>query len=326
MDLPVSITIQGKPIFDWRASMRIQTIAALTDFSTQAEQALDRAALLAAQHQAVLWLVYAADAQDPRFVSPQARLEQRARQLARRHAIDVVAREFDGWEGVAERAMAVAGGADLLVLDRRMERQWNTPWRGAALTHCLRYSPCPVLVVQQPSAVDEAEKSAYSRMLVAVDGTERAREVLRFAADLQNSTAVDLFQSRDPGVSGVQEEQEFELLEQLRDELQQETAEQRRLRIKDADDARRNRVDSQNGTRDVTRQIMVQQQRSGADLIVIGATRNHWMDRWVLGTRATRLSTMVSCDMLVCGQLPQERERPEPIEVGGRKGWLQFRF
>ncbi|QIL83458.1 universal stress protein [Diaphorobacter sp. HDW4A] len=310
--------------------MRIQTIAALTDFSTQAEQALDRAALLAAEHQAVLWLVYAADEQDPRFVSPQARLEQRARQLARRHGIDVIAREFDGYHGIAERAMAVASGADLLVLDRRDERQWNKPWRGAALAHCLRHSPCPVLIVQQaPTHIEElasAASGAYSRMLVAVDGTQRARDVLHFAAGLQRSTAVDLFQPRDAGTSGVEEEQEFEVLEQLRDELKRETAEQRRLRIKDADDARRNRVDSQNGTRDVTRQIMVQQQRSGADLIVIGATRNHWIDNWALSTRATRLSTMVSCDMLVCGQLPQERERPRPIELGGRKGWLQLRF
>ena len=310
--------------------MRIQTIAALTDFSTQAEQALDRAALIAAQHQAVLWLVYAADEQDPRFVSPQARLEQRARQLARRHSIDVVAREFDGYNSVAERAMAVASGADLLVLDRRMERLWNKPWRGAVLAHCLRHSPCPVLVVQQQApTTEDVAQSAYARMLVAVDSTERAREVLHFAADLQRSTAVDLFQSRDPGVSGVEEEQEFEVLEQFRDELKRETletAEQRRLRIKDADDARRNRVDSQNGTRDVTRQIMVQQQRSGADLIVVGATRNHWSDRWSLSTRATRLAMMVSCDVLVCGQLPQERERPRPIEVGSRKGWLQFRF
>ncbi|MBF5003000.1 universal stress protein [Diaphorobacter caeni] len=313
--------------------MRIQTIAALTDFSTQAEQALDRAALLAAEHQAVLWLVYAADEQDPRFVSPQARLEQRARQLARRHGIDVVAREFDGYQGLAERAMAVASGADLLVLDRRDDRQWSKPWRGAALAHCLRHSPCPVLIVQQaPGPLEDAAgatssaSSAYARMLVAVDGTQRARDVLHFAAGLQRSTAVDLFQARDAGISGVKEEQEFEVLERMRDELKRETAEQRRLRIKDADDARRNRVDSQNGTRDVTRQIMVQQQRSGADLIVVGATRNHWIDNWALGTRATRLSTMVSCDVLVCGQLPQERERPRPIELSGRKGWLQFRF
>ncbi|QNP47813.1 universal stress protein [Diaphorobacter aerolatus] len=309
--------------------MHIQNIAALTDFSTQAEQALDRAALLAAQHEAILWLVYATDEQDPRFANPQARLEQRARQLARRHSIDVVARDFDGYKGVAERAMAAAAGADLLVLDRRVERLWNKPWRGAALAHCLRYSPCPVLVVQQACASDEDDATvgeSYARMLVAVTGSPRSREVLHFAAGLQQDTAVDLFQSRDPGISAPQEESEFEVLEQLRDELKRETAEARRLRIKDADDARRNRVDSQNGTRDVTRQIMVQQQRSGADLIVIGAPRKHWADRWALSARGARLASLVTCDVLVCGQLPQERDRPLPIGLGSRKGWLQFRF
>ena len=308
--------------------MRIQTIAALTDFSAQAEQALDRAALLAAEHRAVLWLAYAADEQNPQFVSPHARLEQRARQLARRHEIDVVARELAEFDGVAERALAVAADADLLVVDRRLERQWHKPWRGSALTHCLRNSPCPVLVVQQAPVSEQVESASYARMLVAVDGTDRAREVLHFAADLQGSTAVDLFQSRDPGLSGSAEEQEFGVLEQFREELERDTAEAleaRHLRIKDADDARRNRVDSHNGTRDVTRQIMVQQQRSGADLIVIGAPRKHWLDRVALSTRAVRLVDLVACDVLVCARLPEERERPRAIPVGGSKGWLQLR-
>ena len=41
--------------------MPIHTILALTDFSIQAEQALDRAALLAVTHQARLRIVYASD-------------------------------------------------------------------------------------------------------------------------------------------------------------------------------------------------------------------------------------------------------------------------
>ena len=65
--------------------MRLQTIVALTDFSTAAEHALDRAALLAAEHKARLHLLFGAEQPDPKFVDPQARLAQRARQLARRH-------------------------------------------------------------------------------------------------------------------------------------------------------------------------------------------------------------------------------------------------
>ena len=128
--------------------MRIQNIAALTDFSTQAEQALDRAALLAREHQASLCLVYATDELDPRFENPQARLEQRARQLARRHEIHAYTREYDDVSGVAERALAAASGADLLVIDKRLERDWSRPWRGSTLSRCLRQSPCPVLVLR----------------------------------------------------------------------------------------------------------------------------------------------------------------------------------
>ncbi|MDR2335800.1 MAG: universal stress protein [Burkholderiaceae bacterium] len=296
--------------------MRIQTIAALTDFSTQAEQALDRAALLAAQHQAHLVLVYAAEELNPRFVNPQARLEQRARQLARRHEITVNTRDFDEISDVADRALAAAAVADLLVMDRRMERAWSRPWRGSTLAHCLRMSPCPVLVVQQPVLDVEDLSAHYARMVVAVDGTGRSREVLQYAANLQTVAAVDLFQAE----GGVQQE-----LEQYRDELQEE-ADDRRLRIKDAFDARRNRVDSHTGARDVTRQLMVQQQRSGADLIVIGTPRHHWMDRWALSARGARLAGLVSCDVLVCGQLPQDRKDLEMPDLRGDSRLPQFKF
>ena len=71
--------------------MRLQTILALTDFSAQAEHGLERAAMLAATHNARLRILYGAETPNPKFVDSFARLEQRARQLARRHGVQVVA-------------------------------------------------------------------------------------------------------------------------------------------------------------------------------------------------------------------------------------------
>ncbi|MPM34160.1 hypothetical protein SDC9_80742 [bioreactor metagenome] len=310
--------------------MRIQTIAALTDFSTGAEQALDRAGLLARRHRAHLCLVYGADATDPRFVNPQARLEQRARQLARQHEIKVTTREFDDSDSVAERVLAAAASADLLVIDKRMERDWARPWRGALLGRCLRQSPCPVLVVQQPvsgAQAEDGEADDYARMLVAVDGQPMSRQMVHYAGLLQGDAAVELFHT-DEGGAVNDAQVDLRTLQEYRDELQRGGGAERALSMADMDDARRNRVDSHLGTRDVARQLMVQQQHSGADLIVIGARRNHWLDRWALAARATRLATNASCDVLVCGQLPQEREdHINPVmRFDKQKGWPQFRF
>ena len=144
--------------------MKIHTIAALTDFSTEAEHALDRAALLGAKHQAQLILVYGAESPDPRFANPQARLEQRARQIARRHSITVTTREYEG--SVAERALQAAASADLLVVDRRMEREWTRFWQGPTLAHCLRNSSrtrgCTIA-----SSVVRASPSANTRRRMA---------------------------------------------------------------------------------------------------------------------------------------------------------------
>lgn len=50
--------------------MNIQSIFAITDFSTRAEQGLERAALLAHAHQATLSVMYATETPNPKFSDP----------------------------------------------------------------------------------------------------------------------------------------------------------------------------------------------------------------------------------------------------------------
>ena len=121
--------------------MRIQNILALTDFSTPAEHGLDRAATLAATHGARLRVLYVCETPPLQLADPAARLEQRARQLARRHGVPVTA--VIGTGRPLDDCLAEAERADLLVAHGRMHRPWPVPpWR-TLLYPLLRRCPCP---------------------------------------------------------------------------------------------------------------------------------------------------------------------------------------
>ncbi|HNM40618.1 MAG TPA: universal stress protein, partial [Giesbergeria sp.] len=156
--------------------MRIQNILALTDFSTPAEHGLDRAATLAATHGARLRVLYVCETPPLQLADPAARLEQRARQLARRHGVPVTA--VIGTGRPLDDCLAEAERADLLVAHGRMHRPWPVPpWR-TLLYPLLRRCPCPVLVACRPP------QGPYARVLVAVDFSAASRPLVRYAGDV----------------------------------------------------------------------------------------------------------------------------------------------
>jgi hypothetical protein len=69
--------------------MHIKSILALTDFSVSAEHAIERAAMIAKQHHAVLKLMYFNETENYHHDDPLARLGQRAHQLSGRHDFSV---------------------------------------------------------------------------------------------------------------------------------------------------------------------------------------------------------------------------------------------
>ena len=176
--------------------MPIHSILALTDFSTPAEHALDRAALLAARHRARLRILYADEVPSLKFSDPFARLQQRARQLARRHGIAAEALAHSG--DMLHAIVQHAARADLLVLDPRQHRAKPTFWRGTTLDQLMRRCPCPVLVVKQ------APSGPYGHMLVAVDFTPESSKLVRYASGFEGDSALELFHAfnsfNEPGV------------------------------------------------------------------------------------------------------------------------------
>ena len=287
--------------------MHLQTIAAFTDFSAAAEQALDRAALVAAHHGAGLRLRYCTDTPDPRFADPHARLEQRARQLARRHEVPVTA-VAQGTGDVVRDALAASADADLLVLDRRAECGLWPLLRERALARILRGSRCPVLVVQR------VPQGAYRRMLIAVDFSGASASLLRYAGGLQDDALLEIYHAVD-----LRDEAKLRSAEASAQALRAyraqmlEQARRRMLPLASAYDARRNRVATAIGRGDPARELAVQGEASGADLIAVGYTRRPWLAEWLLGSVAGRLLGRVDCDVLVFPTgfaLPQGRAVP----------------
>ena len=281
--------------------MHLQTIVALTDFSAAAEQGLDRAALLASSHHARLRILYGAETIDPRFVDPQARLEQRARQLARRHDIVVTAVESSG-DGVGD-LLAEAGRADLLVVYGRMRLSWRKLWRGSGLSRILRSSPCPVLVVQS------APRGAYERVLVAANFSKVSGALLRYAGGLEADAWLEVYHAIDSRDEAKlrSAEASMKAVQRYRTEAPQH-ARHRMLQLTDAFDTRRNRVATVIGAGDPARQLAVQQESSGADLVAVGHTRRPAWVEFLVGGVAQRLVGGIGCDLLV---FPRDYALPE---------------
>jgi nucleotide-binding universal stress UspA family protein len=273
--------------------MHLQTIVALTDFSASAEQALDRAALVAAHHGARLRLVFATEVADPKFTDPHARLAQRARQLARRHGISVHAAPAASGQVVRD-TLAAAAGADLLVTDRRGGLGVRSLRQGRVLARILRGSPCPVLVVQREP------QGAYRHLLVAVDFTPECLSLVRYAGGLQTDAQLELYHAIDRRDEAKlrSAEASMQAIEAFRAQRLQ-NAQRQMLPLANAYDARRNRVATVIGDGDPVRELAVHHEAVGADVVAVGYTpRFAWVEWW-LGSVAQRLMGWAGCDVLV---------------------------
>lgn len=270
--------------------MRLQTIVALTDFSTAAEHALDRAALLAAKHKARLHIVFGAEEPDPKFADPQDRLDQRARQLAQRHDLRVKAMTYRG-DGVVQETLRAAAGADLLVLDNRASPGLGGLWLGGTLAQILRRSPCPVLVVQQPA------REAYAHVLVAVDFSAASSALACYSAALDGAAAVELLHTVD-----MRAQASVQAVRDYREEVRRHSQDWL-LRLSQACGTQRNRVLMTVGTGGgLLQEAAAHQQRTGADLVALAHRRRGWLLDVLLGSMARRLLGSLACDVLVYPQ------------------------
>lgn len=272
--------------------MTFDSILALTDFTATSEHALDRAALLASEHHVPLRLLHFEDEPHGFFADPIARLSQRARQLARRHGIR--AQALEQHPVTHEDVMRQCSRTGLLVVGPLWRREWKTFYRGTTLDQLVHGSPCPVLVVKQPA------ERLYGQVLVAVDLSARSHELVACARRFSHPTALQLFHAID-------------------------TIEESRLRSADVsfDAIRANRLGSRRQARDrlmglaravgvpghaveidvsngdPAYQTALQQQATGADLVVVGRRPASALARFLTGSVAQRLAKWAESDVLV---------------------------
>ncbi len=289
--------------------MTFDSILALTDFTTQSEHALDRAALLAGQHNASLRLMHFAEEPHRFFSDPIARLSQRARQLTRRHGIRAHALERNPVS--LEDVVREGRNASLLVMGPLLQRRWKTFYRGTTLDQFVHESLCPVLVVKQ------AAERNYGQVLVAVDLSPRSRDLISYARQFASPSALQLFHAID-------------------------TIEESRLRSADVsfDAIRANRLGSRQqakerliqltrtlglspsamafdvGNGDPAYQTALQQQATSAELVVVGKRRISTLTRFFTGSVAQRLAKWAESDVLV---VPFDG-MPEPVPVMASQG------
>lgn len=281
--------------------MSIKSILAVTDFSTAAEHGLERAALIAARHQAKLRIIYGAEEPNLGLSDPFARLQQRGRQIARRHAITVAAVAHTGGN-MLDDVLKHADCANLLVLDHRRHRRLQTFWRGTTLDQLMRCCPCPALIVKQVPC------ARYRRMLVAVDFTEASENLVRYASCFESESELELFHSleafNNAGLcsnTGTVEGMSAYRKAALKD------TQGRSIRFSNSLDTRRNRVTSLAGGGEPARDIAVHQDFVRSDLVIVGKNRNSTVVDFLFGNVARRLINHVDSDVLI---VPHDYQAP----------------
>lgn len=168
--------------------MNFDSIVAASDFTAQSAHVLERAALLARQHQVPLRLIHLVARANTFFADPIARMGLRSRQLARRHDITVHVIDQSASLGAVLTEACVSS---LLVMGALPQRSWKRFHRGSTLDHAVHGSACPLLVVKLASV------KPYERVLVAIDLSPNSKSLIDFASRFSANSALKLFHAID---------------------------------------------------------------------------------------------------------------------------------
>lgn len=276
--------------------MHFDSLLAVSDFTAHSEHALERAALLARQHQIALRLIHLAEGPNTFLFDPIARLGQRARQLGRRYEISVHALDASA---SLDEVLAEACASTLLVMGPLLQRSWKRFHRGTTLDQAVHGSVCPLLVVKQ------APVRPYERVLVAVDLSPRSKPLIDFARRFSTPAVLKLFHAidtiEDSKLRSVNVSPEtiqanrFGSRQQARDRLVQligaldvtPPAPQGHLLA----------VDVGNG--DPAYSTALHQQATQAELVVVGKRRVSSLAQFLTGSVAQRLTKWADSDVLV---------------------------
>lgn len=272
--------------------MTPHSILAVTDFSPRGNNALARAALLSAEHSSTLELVCLAYSGEAPPADAATRLAHHATQLSQRHGIRARAVSRRGF--TVEDLLPEVRRADLVVWGTASVKGLRSFFMGQPVEELLRTAKRPVLVVRR-----EAEHD-YRSLLVAVDFTEASRGLVDLGFALSKSAQVELFHAVSTANEGKLRYAEVSdrAIKAYRSECRR-YAQDRMFWLTDSYDSRRNRVMSAVGHGDAARQTVVQQQNSGAELIVVGRHPSSRLRDLFFASTASRILGYSNTDVLV---------------------------
>ncbi|MGK6308289.1 universal stress protein [Variovorax sp. DT-64] len=265
-----------------RSAMTPHSILAVTDFSRQGDYALARAGHLCAEHRAALKLLCVAYPGEPPPPDAACRLAHHALQLQQRHGIRV--RALNQIAFSPDDVLASARSADLLVWGTARVRGVRAFLTGQPVEAVLRQCRRPVLVVRRPA------HAPYRSLVVAVDFSDASRRLVDLGFALNQHADVELFHAISTANEGKLRYAEVseQAIKVYRDQCRR-YAQDRMFWLTDSYDARRNRVLSAIGHGDPARQVLVQQQRSGAELVVVGKHPASALSDFIFGSVAQRV-------------------------------------
>ena len=274
--------------------MDIHSILALTDLTPQGNRAVLRAAMLAAQHRALLKIMHApADF----TAGTSADAEHEVRRLAAEvHArFGILVKSVAGTRGHMQAIAEEARWVDMLVVgERRAKRSARSFFCGQPIERLQRAVPCPILLARLEVF------HRYRRILVAVDFTADSRKLVKLAWALDSDAQVELFHALNTTFEGKLRYADVSerVIKVYRHESMRD-AHERMFWLSDSSTARRNRVVAAIGRGDVARQAVIQQQHSNAELLVVGKRRSSAFSDFFLGSVAQRVLWWSRGDVLL---------------------------
>ncbi|PSL81351.1 universal stress protein UspA [Variovorax sp. WS11] len=305
-------------------TMNIRSILAVTDLSARGNRTVERAALLAVEHDALLKIMYAPAARSLR-VDAASSLAKLSSEIAARHGVLVkkVTEAAGRLEDVADEARWV----DLVVLEHAYERTATAFFHGQPVERLLRLVGCPVLVTRLPA------RAKYRRILVAVNFTPAAKDLVKLASSLDSAAEVEVFHAL---VSALTEGKlryasvSEDIIKAYRQDCVRQAIDGMRW-LTDSWDARRDHLRSTIRHGDPARQAATQQQCTMAELLVVGKRKSSALQDFIFGSMAKRVLERSTGDVLIVphdarastraidtpgSSLAKERMREAPLHIG----------
>lgn len=274
--------------------LQLQSILAAVDMSPASAAVVARAAMIAAKHGVALKLMDVSPLCEVTGAAPPFDLDALGRQAAEGFKMRV--------EVLKECAASVAhiareaGQQSLIVLHHERRLRLRSLWRGSLADQLLRICDSPLLIIKSAAAAPEH----YQRVLVAVDLTPAANELVTIAGHLDDQSALQIFHAIRPlhpnPLRNAEVPQRIMAAYLVR---RKQEAHEQLLRVAAVALKCQKRVETVLREGEPARHAAVQQSHAKADLVVVGKRRSSAISDALCCGVAKRIMAWCGADIMV---------------------------